>query len=438
MAVDIIARAMAAEASSGGKDVDYGSVTNKPQINGITLEGNKTTSDLGIGEIIELVGTQNNPVNLYELIDSGIYKISGAYKVIESSRITVIPEPLLLIVFDNSVMYGDRLIRSGTQIYFGSDRTLDIRSRFFYSGTKFNTVFTTHRFGSLNSSDDINTNTFVSVANLATYIGNPNLANVDVLLTDLKTTDKKSLVNAINELVDTKQDKLTAGSGITIENNVISALGGSGAFPIIDATGETEIDLDNYLDDGTWIIKGNNVKQMKTLNILTLQETPWAILTIKTVNHVQNNFVYQVLTFPTVAFYNGAMQTFGGMAIRQIKPTIVSSFTTYGTPTKITDEYKPSYSPDSQQIALSQTGSRNLYDEIKNAIGTFNSSTVLARLSNLTTTDKTSLIAAINEINAKISSGTLAMNLAEVQGYDGTKTQVLKNISGQFMWVDEN
>ena len=33
MAVDIIARAMAAEASSGGKDVDYGSVTNKPQIN---------------------------------------------------------------------------------------------------------------------------------------------------------------------------------------------------------------------------------------------------------------------------------------------------------------------------------------------------------------------------------------------------------------------
>lgn len=613
MAVDIIARAMAAEASSGGKDVDYGSVTNKPQINGITLEGNKTTSDLGIGEIIELVGTQNNPVNLYELIDSGIYKISGAYKVIESSRITVIPEPLLLIVFDNSVMYGDRLIRSGTQIYFGSDRTLDIRSRFFYSGTKFNTVFTTHRFGSLNSSDDINTNTFVSVANLATYIGNPNLANVDVLLTKLKTTDKKSLVNAINELVDTKQDKLTAGSGITIENNVISASGGipsfvgtqdnpitltsndivkepiclisgyivdspvyknrniedtlilynltdrdtigrwrrktqviyvgygaltniftafysytrdiqldtssdlwsvsrdwrtgycnyeysqyyesaqpglqlfnqrgahnmyielmsyltdtvsnkpllsglettnksslvaainevakgsgGSAFPIIDATGETEIDLDNYLDDGTWIIKGNNVKQMKTLNILTLQETPWAILTIKTVNHVQNNFVYQVLTFPTVAFYNGAMQTFGGMAIRQIKPTIVSSFTTYGTPTKITDEYKPSYSPDSQQIALSQTGSRNLYDEIKNAIGTFNSSTVLARLSNLTTTDKTSLIAAINEINAKISSGTLAMNLAEVQGYDGTKTQVLKNISGQFMWVDEN
>lgn len=56
----------------------------------------------------------------------------------------------------------------------------------------------------------------------------------------------------------------------------------------------------------------------------------------------------------------------------------------------------------------------------------------------LTTTDKTSLVNAINEINAKISSGTLATNLTEVQGYDATKTQVLKNINGQFTWVDEN
>ena len=56
----------------------------------------------------------------------------------------------------------------------------------------------------------------------------------------------------------------------------------------------------------------------------------------------------------------------------------------------------------------------------------------------LTTTDKTSLVNAINEINSKITSGTLATNLAEVQGYDATKTQVLKNINGQFMWVDEN
>lgn len=55
----------------------------------------------------------------------------------------------------------------------------------------------------------------------------------------------------------------------------------------------------------------------------------------------------------------------------------------------------------------------------------------------LTTTDKTSLVNAINEINAKISSGTLATNLAEVQGYDATKTQVLKNVNGVLTWVEE-
>lgn len=55
----------------------------------------------------------------------------------------------------------------------------------------------------------------------------------------------------------------------------------------------------------------------------------------------------------------------------------------------------------------------------------------------LTTTDKTSLVNAINEINDKITSGTFVTNLAEVQGYDATKTQVLKNINGVLTWTQE-
>ena len=55
----------------------------------------------------------------------------------------------------------------------------------------------------------------------------------------------------------------------------------------------------------------------------------------------------------------------------------------------------------------------------------------------LETTNKNNLVNAINEINAKITSGTLATNLTEIQGYDATKTQVLKNINGQFTWVQE-
>ena len=401
MAVDIIARAMAANASGGGKDVDYGSVTNKPQINGVTLEGNKTTSDLGIGEIIELVGTKNNPVNLYELIDSGIYKISGAYKVIESSRITVIPEPLLLIVFDNSVMYGDRLIRSGTQIYFGSDRTLDIRSRFFYSGTKFNTVFTTHRFGSLNSSNDINTDTFVSVADLATYIGNPNLANVDVLLTKLKTTDKHSLVNAINELVDTKQDKLTAGSGITIENNVISALGGGDTeIKVLSGTYDNPIKLYEITEQGKYLINGY-AKVTKDYSPDDFNENKYILIVLNV-----NNTIFQYI----VGIFNSQLRL----------------------------EYRIGTNGGFNERYISSNG--NTFEPYNETV-IYNGKQIGEYYGNkyrLTTTDKTSLVNAINEINDKITSGTFVTNLTEVQGYDATKTQVLKNINGQFTWVDES
>ena len=402
MAVDIIARAMAANASGGGKDVDYGSVTNKPQINGVTLEGNKTASDLGIGEIIELVGTQDNPVNLYELIDSGIYKISGAYKVTESAKITVIPEPLLLIVFDNSVMYGDRLIRSGTQVYFGSDRTLDIRSRFFYSGTKFNTVFTTHRFGSLNSSDDINTNTFVSVANLATYIGNPNLANVDVLLTKLKTTDKHSLINAINELVDTKQDKLTAGSGITIENNVISALGGGDTeIKVLSGTYDNPIKLYEITEQGKYLINGY-AKIRETDNSPDYYGENKFILIVLNVNNTIFQYIVGIFNQQLRLQYRiGTEGDFNRHSISYTGNTF--------------EPYNPDIIYSGQQIGEYYG---NKYE--------------------LTTTDKTSLVNAINEINSKITSGTFTTNLAEVQGYDATKTQVLKNINGQFTWIDES
>ena len=404
MAVDIIARAMAANASGGGKDVDYGSVTNKPQINGVTLEGNKTASDLGIGEIIELVGTQDNPVNLYELIDSGIYKISGAYKVTESAKITVIPEPLLLIVFDNSVMYGDRLIRSGTQVYFGSDRTLDIRSRFFYSGTKFNTVFTTHRFGSLNSSDDINTNTFVSVANLATYIGNPNLANVDVLLTKLKTTDKKSLVNAINELVDIKQDKLTAGSGITIENNVISASGsGSAGITVLEGTEEAPVNLQNLTESGLYFVKNYYIPSA------LYAKASSDILIINSLTRTTNTMAQMAISSDSRGRFYWYSRS-------------------YNTTTKTWDKNDfPNRYND-----IGQLNDDSNYYNGRAILSYYGDKTKLE------TTNKNDLVEAINEINSKITSGTFTTNLAEVQGYDATKTQVLKNINGQFTWIDES
>lgn len=57
MAVDQIARMMAMDAAQqgggGSGTSNYNQLTNKPSINGVTLTGNKTTSDLGIVENVQ-------------------------------------------------------------------------------------------------------------------------------------------------------------------------------------------------------------------------------------------------------------------------------------------------------------------------------------------------------------------------------------------------
>lgn len=539
MAVDIIARAMAAEASSGSKDVDYGSVTNKPQINGITLEGNKTTSDLGIGEIVELKGTEENPIELANIGEPGIYKISGNTKVLTTSEIGNLGTPIILEVAKSN----DAI----SQHYWEGNSAFNMKVRVTISGIPFTENF--HELsqnGDIENYSSINAFSLITSLTLSRYLGRGYMGKV--LLTDLKTTDKNSLINAINELVDTKQDKLTAGSGITIENNVISASGGtvtvlngteeepiilnnyvsepgiyivngkatwtqgivrtiqtqnttngiavatkdassskasgffitkkdqkmstiqffddrsilssvvylnyydeiggigdysrysfitgqaainycgdkanlettdktslvaainevakggsSGAFPIIDATGETEIDLDNYLDDGTWIIKGHNVKQIKEYGSTSEQETDWAILDIKTHKWLSNGYVYQILRFPMMAFNNGGFQRHLSYGIRQIKPTIESRFVNYAIPVSMTNYYD-SFPTDGYQQVLSAIGSYNMYTALMSYLT--NNINNKPHLSDLNTIDKTSLVNAINEINAKIPSGT--------------------------------
>lgn len=426
MAVDIIARAMAAEASSGSKDVDYGSVTNKPQINGITLEGNKTTSDLGINEIVELKGTEENPIELANIGEPGIYKISGYVKPLLTSLAGISNDIILEVAKSNDAI---------SQHYWEGNSAFRMKVRVAISGMPFTENF--HELsqnGEIENYGSINAFSLITSLTLSRYLGRGYMGKV--LLTDLKTTDKNSLVNAINELVDTKQDKLTAGSGITIENNVISALGGgSGAFPIIDATGETEIDLDNYLDDGTWIIKGHNVKQIKEYGFTPAQETDWAILEIKILKWLSNDYVYQILQFPIMVYNNGGLQRHLNYGVRQIKPNIAKYFTNYAIPISMTNYYD-SFPENGYESVLSAMGSYNMYTALMSYLTDNISNKPL--LSGLNTTDKSSLVNAINEINAKIPSGTFVTNLTEVQGYDATKTQVLKNVNGQFIWVDEN
>lgn len=414
MAVDIIARAMAAKASSGSKDVDYDSITNKPQINGVTLEGDKTTSDLGINEIIELVGTEENPIELANIGEPGIYKISGNVKALTTSNIGSFVDPIILVVAKSN--------DSISQHYWEGNTAFRMKVRVATSGIPFTENF--HELsqeGTLENYSDINAFKLISSLTLSRYLGRGYMGKI--LLSDLKTTDKNSLINAINELVDVKQNTLTAGEGITIENNTISSSGsGGGAFPIIDATGDTEIDLDDYLDDGTWIIKGHNVKQIKEYGTTSIKETDWAILEIKTQEWLSNGYVYQVLQFPMMAYNNGGLERHLNYGVRQIKPNIVSYFTNYAIPVSLTNYYD-SFPVNGYETVLSAMGSYNMYTALMSYL-TDNVSNK-PRLSGLNTTDKSSLVAAINELAGKIPETTGGVELSTEQNGSGVDLKLL-------------
>lgn len=67
--------------SGGGGTNDYQQLTNKPQINSVTLTGNKSLSDLGIAAANEVINAtdltiSNGSVNLVDYVDSpGVYKV---------------------------------------------------------------------------------------------------------------------------------------------------------------------------------------------------------------------------------------------------------------------------------------------------------------------------------------------------------------------------
>lgn len=63
-------------ADEEGGVVDYPDLTNKPQINGVTLIGNKTAEDLGLGEIVELTQAEYNA--LTEIDPDTAYFINDA------------------------------------------------------------------------------------------------------------------------------------------------------------------------------------------------------------------------------------------------------------------------------------------------------------------------------------------------------------------------
>ena len=156
---------------------NYIELENKPSINGVELIGNKTSEELQINQMNEFDGSKTSSSNRVKLADMPL----GVFKVINDT-----------LYIKNSAGYTFPLTE-------GAIGTININS----SGE--------HQLSAQLG------NSFISVKD------NADVASVYATTAQLaKKADVRKL-EAINTKVSQKQDKLTAGENITIENNVISA-----------------------------------------------------------------------------------------------------------------------------------------------------------------------------------------------------------------------
>lgn len=204
----------------------------------------------------------------------------------------------------------------------------------------------------------------------------------------------------------------------------------SGPFEVIDATGETEIDLDDYTDFGNYIILGHNVKQIKTFSSVPSRNCPFYILMIAEY-YTNSTYVYQTLMTPILTGYNGGVSQGMWSAYRQISPNLDTSFLVRTFPFRVDNNFKTGTSSD---ILLSTYGAGNLYNELVGAIGYTGSGSSMqaVKLNTLQTTNKSSLVAAINEVLGSIPNANKVPT-------GGTAGQILSKNSAtdyDMVWTD--
>ena len=156
---------------------NYIELENKPSINGVELIGNKTAEELQINQMNEFDGSKTSSSNWAVLADMPL----GVFKVINGT-----------LYIKNAANY-----------------------KFALSKGAFGTI-NTNSSGEYQLSAQIGSS-FISVKDSA------NKASVYATTAQLAEKADKTELENINTQVSQKQDKLTAGENITIENNIISA-----------------------------------------------------------------------------------------------------------------------------------------------------------------------------------------------------------------------
>lgn len=206
---------------------------------------------------------------------------------------------------------------------------------------------------------------------------------LNTALADYTTT------SALNTLLAGKQDTLTAGTGIDITNNVISASGGGGAIEYLETvanTTYTNLTMKSLLgaEDGKWYVIRNNcfISYKKYVNTPTLVLPANSLITLDD----YNVFVIKQKTGNNPVFYYFQPNDYAYQ-----KTNKIFEFGSQNVPLPLS-YYKdnsftysqPSYIPTNNETAFTPTGDYNpstkkyVDDSISSVIGNIN--TILATL----------------------------------------------------------
>lgn len=171
-------------------------------------------------------------------------------------------------------------------------------------------------------------------------------------------------------------------------------------FTFLDAT-ENTINLDNYLEKGKlYFIKGNKILPDPRTGVI--DEAPF-ILVYNDNSEGTHGLSQFAITFPTMSWGSSTQPSCTGLSMhRRISPTISSSWTISDTPIYMSDNYWSSVVNNGYEdsTALSRYGANDLFNNLRQAIGNGKGNDNFPYLNTLQTTDKSSLIAAINEIRS--------------------------------------
>lgn len=364
--------------------------------------------------IINLTGTYEEPI-LLNTLETGLYRLNGVYRVNASETDKTQAENRLTIVkkvTDNDI-YLQMLNPQGNIVEF-------------YHITEADTSHQEIALNNLATIQDIPTKVS-ELENDSKYITESELkafgyATEEFVRSQGYLTEETdpTVPDHVKNITETdinnwnKEYQLPVASastlgGIKVGDNleitadgILSALGGGDTeIKVLSGTYDNPIKLYEITEQGKYLLNGHG-KATPQSSSYSFNQNSYILIVLNVNNTVFHYIVGIFNTELRIKYRIGVTKDFQE---RSIVPDL--SYAKF-------DPYHPQNIYTGKQIAD--------YYGVK---------------SNLETTDKTSLVNAINEINAKISSGTFATNLAEVQGYDATKTQVLKNINGQFTWVQE-